>query len=182
MQEGKIFRLSNLFFELTKGIIVFLIVLALLHFFVATIFKVEGISMEPNFHKDQYLLVNKISYITSNPERGDVIVLNFPGDPAKTKYIKRLIGLPGDKVTIKEEGVFVNDIKLNEYYLPEKTITTPYMEVNLKQDEYFAVGDNRLNSSDSRTWGIVPKKYIIGKATFFLFPFSAWGYIPKVFY
>lgn len=182
MEEEKVYKASSFFFELTKGIIIFIIVLALIHFFIATIFKVEGASMQPNFKQDEYMLINKLSYITSSPDRGDVVILKFPGDPDKTKYIKRIIGLPGEKVTIKNAKVYINDKELEEVYLPANTPTLPAMEDKLGADEYFVMGDNRENSSDSRIWGAAPKKFLIGKAVFYLFPPDVWGYIPKVYY
>lgn len=182
MEEGKFYRTSSFFFELSKGILIFLVIVMLVHFFIATVFKVEGKSMEPNFSQDQYMLVNKLSYIISSPERGDVVILKFPGDPDKMKYIKRIIGLPGEKVTIKNGKVFINDEQLFEVYISQEIKTIPNMETQLGTDEYFVVGDNRPNSSDSRVWGSAPKKFLIGKAIFYLFPPSDWGYISKVFY
>jgi len=182
MSEGNVFRATNFFLELTKGIIIFIVVMALIHFFVATIFKVEGRSMEPNFRQDQYMLVNELSYIISEPERGDVVILKFPGDPDKTKYIKRIIGLPNEKLSIKNGHVYINDKELKEVYLAPSVYTEPDMELKLAPDEYFVIGDNRSNSSDSRIWGPAPKKFLIGKAIFYLFPPDSWGYIPKVYY
>jgi signal peptidase I len=83
-------------FELTKWIIVVIILLTLTHFFVATISIVDGISMEPNFHNGEYIIVNRYQYNFGTPERGDAVVLKFPGDPDHKKYIKRIIGLPGE--------------------------------------------------------------------------------------
>lgn len=182
MKEGKVYKASSFFFELSKGIIIFIIVVTLIHFFIATVFKVEGASMQPNFKQDEYMLINELSYLTSNPQRGDVVVLRFPGDPDKTKYIKRIIGLPNEKVTIKDTKVYINDKELTEVYLAPGTPTLPSMETILGPDEYFVMGDNRQNSSDSRIWGPAPKKFLIGKAIFYLFPLSVWGYIPKVYY
>ena len=182
MISGGIFKTSNIVFELVKGIVVFIILLVLIHFFVATIFKVEGASMEPNFHQDQYVLVDRIDYLTSNPERGDVVILRFPGDPDRTKYIKRIIGLPGEKVTIKDGGVYINDKELREIYISKNIPTEPDMQTILPENEYFVVGDNRPNSSDSRIWGTAAKKFLIGKAVLYVFPTSDWDLISKVYY
>lgn len=182
MNSGNFFRAGNIFYELIKGIIIFIIIIVLIHFFIATIFKVEGVSMEPNFHQDQYVVVDKISYIISKPQRGDVVILKFPGDPEKTKYIKRIIGLPGEKITILNNKIYINDQLLREVYLPIGRPTRPEMSQVLGQDEYFVVGDNRENSNDSRVWGTASKKYLIGKAIFYLYPWQYWGAIAKVYY
>lgn len=181
-EERRIFQVGSFFFELTKGIIIFIIVITLVHFFIATIFKVEGASMEPNFYPDQYILVNRISYLVSQPQRGDVVILKFPGDPEHSKYVKRIIGLPGEKITLKDGLVYINDQKMREVYLPSTTLTEPDMTQVLGEKEYFIMGDNRGNSNDSRAWGVAPRKFLIGKAVFFLFPFEYWGLIPKLYY
>ena len=142
-------------------------------------FIIEGQSMEPNFHQHSYMLVEKISYRLHSPQRGDVIVFNYPKDP-RTKFIKRIIGLPGEQIQV-DKGIITiinsknpNGTQLKESYL--KNISTSG-EINkkLEKDEYYVLGDNRDNSSDSRTWGVLPKNNIVGKTWLILFPLSQLG-------
>ena len=101
-------------YELTKWLIVGVILLSLIHFFVATLIIVDGLSMEPNFHTNEIIGVNRWQYLFGTPERGDVSVIKFPGDPEHKKYIKRIIGVPGDTVAISNGAVFINNKKINE--------------------------------------------------------------------
>ncbi|KKQ73965.1 MAG: Signal peptidase I [Berkelbacteria bacterium GW2011_GWB1_38_5] len=173
---------SGCLFELTKWIVVLLVIGTLIHFFVGTLFIVDGLSMEPNFHSGQYILVNRWQYNFGEPARGDVVVLKFPGDPEHKKYIKRIIGLPGEKVQIINGTVYINDQKLNEKYLPNGMLTLPNVNRTLRDDDYFLLGDNRPNSSDSRTWGISPKRYLIGRAAYTIWPLNLKGIILQPSY
>ncbi len=131
--------------------------------------------MEPNFHNGQYLFVEKLSYDFHRPKRGDVVVFKYPLDTT-VDYIKRVIGLPGDTVTIKSGQVFVNNQPLTETYLApgQKTIllsgTEASYSVTVPAGEYFMMGDNRDHSADSREGWLLPKKDIIGKTALVLFP------------
>lgn len=173
----KFFYGSGCAYELTKWIIVALVVGTLIHFYIGTLFIVDGQSMEPNFHNGQYILVNRWQYNFGEPQRGDPVVLKFPGDPEHKKYIKRIIGLPGEHIQILEGYVYINGKRLNESYIPAGVLTIPNLDRVLREDDYFLLGDNRLNSSDSRIWGICPKRDLIGKAFFTLKPLSMWGVI-----
>jgi signal peptidase I len=108
--------------------------------------------------------------------------LRFPGDPDHARYIKRLVGLPGEKVTIKDDKIYVNDRLLDEAYIPLNLPTEPDLETTLKMDQYFLVGDNRPVSSDSRIWGSASKEDFIGKAFFIIFPFSRFQAVPDPVY
>lgn len=178
----KFFYGTGCAYELTKWIIILLVTGTLVHFFVGTLFIVDGESMEPNFHNGQYILVNRWQYNFGEPERGDVVVLRFPGDPEHKKYIKRIIGLPGEHVEIIDRYVYINGKKLTETYIPPGILTSPNVNRYLREDDYFLLGDNRYNSSDSRVWGICPKRDLIGKAWFTIFPFELSGKTPKITY
>lgn len=177
-------RLSSLawVFELGKAAFLLALLGLFVHYFVATIFVVEGISMAPNLQDGEYLVVDKISYLLKKPERGDVAVLRFPGR-LQEKYIKRIIGLPNETIEIKDSHIFINGLKLlTEEYLAPYLKTEPDMTVFLSKNEYFVLGDNRENSNDSRFWGTLPSENLIGRAVFILYPFSNWSAVPKVLY
>lgn len=169
-------------YELTKWLIVAIILLMMVHFFVATLFIVDGVSMEPNFHSNEYIIVDRWQYLFGQPQRGDVVVLKFPGDPEHKKYIKRIIGLPGENVIIQDGRVFINGEQLNEPYLPPDTNTLPNLNRTLKENDYFLLGDNRPNSSDSRIWGVADRRYLIGKAWIILYPFKYKGIVDNLTY
>lgn len=159
-------------YELTKWIIVLIIVVILIHFFMATIAIVDGVSMEPNFHTGEYLVVDRFDYNFGSPARGDAVVLKFPGDPDHKKYIKRIIGLPGDWVKIEGGQVYLNGKLLNEPYIPSNIATTSDQNIDtiVQPNEYFIMGDNRPNSNDSRIWGTAGRRFLIGKAVFQIYP------------
>lgn len=180
------FRLEKLSFlgwafELSKIALILVLFGVLIHLFLLTIFVVDGESMEPNFFDKEYLLIDRVSYYFRKPERGEVVILRFPGRP-KEKYIKRIIGLPNEKIEIKNSEIFINNQKIKEDYLSLGTVTEPDLEKNLGENEYFVLGDNRENSSDSRIWGTCPRENIIGRAIFVLYPLSEWNLVPKVEY
>ncbi|HLH62456.1 MAG TPA: signal peptidase I [Ktedonobacteraceae bacterium] len=135
-------------------------------------FQVDGPSMRPGLHTGEYVLVNKLAYTFHQPARGDVIVFELPGDPSEN-LIKRVIGLPGDKLVITPNSVTINGVTINEPYisapngLPAETVTVP-------ANEYFVMGDNRPVSDDSRDWGFLPRDDIIGEAVMVYWPISDW--------
>jgi signal peptidase I len=141
--------------------------------FLAQPFLVQGASMEPSFDDGDFLLVDEISYRFRNPERGDVIVFRAPTEE-KQYYIKRVIGLPGEKVLVKEGEVFVNDTKLDEKYLAEGTMTRTLQqnEFILGANQFFVLGDNRMVSFDSRNWGPLSREKIVGLVQLRMWPIS----------
>lgn len=139
--------------------------------------RVDGASMEPTLLSGEYVIVNRISYRLGSPHRGDIIVFHFPRDP-KEEYIKRIIGLPGDDVEVKNNAVYVNEQLLDEGYLK---VTTHYSGTwRVPDGQLFVLGDNRNNSSDSHDWGTVPMNYVVGKAVLVYWPPPAWGLIDHV--
>ncbi|OGY54498.1 MAG: signal peptidase I [Candidatus Buchananbacteria bacterium RIFCSPLOWO2_01_FULL_46_12] len=157
-------------------VVVALLVVLLIRAFVFQPFLVRGDSMVPNFHNGDYLIVDELSYrFLRDPTRGEVIVFKFPGDTSQ-KYIKRVIGLPGESVEIKEGKVYISNNGepglLQEPYLDPQERTDGFVSLLLKDDEYFVMGDNREFSSDSRRWGVLPREDIIGKALIRVFPFK----------
>lgn len=136
--------------------------------------RVDGYSMEPTLHNGEFVIVNKLAYRFGDPEQGDVIVFHYPRDPDQ-EYIKRIIGLPGDRVRISNGMVYVNDEQIAEPY-----IAAPpryQSEWFVPEGSLFVLGDNRNNSSDSHNWGPVPADYVVGKALFVYWPPDAWGLI-----
>jgi signal peptidase I len=144
-------------------------------------FVVDGSSMEPNFHTGQLLIVNRLAYRFGTVERGDVIVFRFPGNTADD-YIKRVIGLPGETVAVRDGEVYVDGNLLEESYLAPDT-TLPYGgEWVVPADNYFVMGDNRPHSSDSRSWGMLGKEFVIGKSWISYWPPQYWGVVPHYSY
>ena len=180
-------------FDLMKtGVIVFAIAFCLRYFAVQP-FIVDGESMMPNYVNNEYILAEKVSYLTGQPKRGDVIVFRYPGNP-NVSYIKRIIGLPGDTVTIENSTVKITSDKypegaiVDEKYLSGDALTlaegTSSGAYTTKVDagEYFVMGDNRQHSSDSREWGLLPKSNIIGRAWLTILPANKFGIQKRVNY
>ncbi len=132
--------------------------------------------MLPGLHTDEYVLVNKVSYLFHAPERGDVIVFHYPRDTTQD-YIKRVIGLPGDTVKVDASHVWVDGVLLNEPYISAAFNPVQPQSWKIPPDQYFVLGDNRPVSDDSRYWGDVPKDYIVGKAVLVYWPTSNWQII-----
>jgi signal peptidase I len=165
--------------ELIETLALTLIIFLLIRFAVQN-FRIEGYSMEPNFHDGQFLIVNKLVYLLHPPERGDVIVFIPPTNTSRD-FIKRVIGLPGDRIEITNGRVYVNGALLDEPY-PLNPGTYSAGPVTVPPGEYFVLGDNRNNSSDSHSWGSVPAKDIIGKAWVSYWPPQLMGLIPSYSY
>jgi signal peptidase I len=139
-------------------------------------FWIEGSSMEPNLHHGQYLFVTKYNYWFNSPQRGDVIVFSSPLIPGRD-LIKRVVGLPGEHVVIKDAQVFIDGVVLDEPYA--RPITYSGGSWTLGQDQVFVLGDNRSLSQDSHNWGSLETKAIVGKAWLCYWPPSWWGLVPR---
>lgn len=185
--------ISNAFLELTETVVIGLSLFLVVYLFLTQPHQVNGQSMVPNFKSGEYVLTDKISYRFGDPERGDVIVFHAPESahcPTGTgcDFIKRILALPGETVKVADNGIYVNGTKIDEaMYLPadyetEAGAFTQNRDIQLGSDEYFAVGDNRPYSSDSRAWGPIHKDDIIGRAFFKYWPADSVGLIPDVTY
>lgn len=164
--------------EFSKIVLISLAIVLPIRMFVAQPFIVRGASMEPNFEDGEYLIVDELSYLLREPARGEVIVFRYPEDPSQF-FIKRIIGLPGETVVIEGGSVEIkNDTDsggfvLDESYLSDTIVTVPDSTATLEEHEYFVMGDNRMESSDSRRWGTLGDEFLIGRAFLRLWPLSA---------
>jgi signal peptidase I len=157
--------------DLLETIVLSLILFAGINLVSARI-RVESISMQPTLFEGNFVVVNKLAYRTGDPGRGDIIVFYYPPDPKQEPYIKRVIGLPGDRIHIEEGKVFVNDALLEEPYV--HVPTNRGGDWSVPAGALFVMGDNRNNSSDSRAWGMVPLNNVIGKAMVVYWPPQQW--------
>lgn len=170
--------------DFIQTFVVFGAIFTVIYLFVAQPHKVSGNSMVPTFHNNDYILTDKLSYRFSLPKKGDVIVLKNPRNESQD-FIKRIIAIPGDSVKIENGFVFVNGVKLNELYLPQDTqslggsFLSEGEQITAGENQYIVLGDNRNHSSDSREWGPVTRKEIIGKVVFRYFPVNNFGLIQK---
>ena len=162
-------------YDVFKTVTTVLGVAFLIRFFLIQPFYVSGQSMEPTFDDQQYIIVDQVSYRFHQPHRGDVVVFRYPKNHAFS-FIKRIIGLPGETVLVHNGTVTISSpqhpdgIKLTEPYIPYQT--SGEVRMVLQKDQYFVMGDNRPNSSDSRSWGFLRKDEIIGKVWVVLYPFD----------
>lgn len=157
--------------DLALSVVIMIIVILFLYQPV----KVEGTSMMPSLINQERIFINKFVYRFYPIERGDTVVFQFPQDTSKS-YIKRVIGMPGDTVTVDHGAVIVNGKTLNEPYVPEEMRDLHSARtVTLLSDEYYVMGDHRNSSNDSRSWGPVERKYIYGKAVFVYWPLDRLG-------
>lgn len=184
-QEGNSFW--SYIVDFIETIVVALAIFVVVYLFLLQPHQVKGASMKPNFTDGEYILTDKISYRFSKPQRGDVIIFQAPTDP-EVDFIKRIIGLPGEKVKISDGKIIIyNDthkdgFTLNEPYdikgptsggkeVPQNT------EVSVGNNQYFVLGDNRVESFDSRSWGMLPKENITGKAWLRYWPLNKLGFV-----
>ncbi len=161
--------------ELVKIVLIALVIVIPVRYFLFQPYYVEGASMEPNFSDYQYLLIDEITYRFTEPQRGDVVVLKIPN--VHEALIKRVIGLPNETVEVKDQHVNIVSPsgvrqELNEKYLGDGILTNGNITTTLGPDMYYVMGDNRPVSMDSRMFGTITKKQIIGRAWLRVWPFS----------
>ena len=174
---------ESFFKDIVKFSILALVIVLPIRFFVAQPFFVSGASMQPTFDSGQYLIVDQLTYHFETPKRGDVIIFKYPKDPSKY-FIKRVIGLPGETVRIEGKNIYIENEEhpsgylIDEPYLEEENVQASSMSITLAPTDYFVLGDNRRASSDSRVWGPLSEKYIVGRAFVRLLPLSDSEILP----
>lgn len=173
--KSKIKAIGEFVWEMAKVAIISLVIILPIRYFLIQPFYVKGASMEPNFYDHEYLIIDEISYRFGVPGRGDIVVFKYPKDPDQY-FIKRVIGLPGETVEVKNDQVLIDGQPLTENYLSEGVSTRVsvggYEKVTLEDDEYFLLGDNREQSLDSRVFGPVKADFIIGRTWLRGWPFN----------
>ena len=172
--------------ELVKVVVISLIIIFPIRFFIIQPFYVKGASMEPSFYDNEYLIIDEISYRVEEPKRGDVIVFRYPRNPQEY-FIKRIVGLPKENIQVKEGNVYIyngynpNGFMIEEDYLKDgiSTYSSHSEMIELSEDEYYVLGDNRTSSQDSRSFGSVNKSFIIGRVLFRGWPIDRIGLIKN---
>ncbi|MES3031364.1 MAG: signal peptidase I [Patescibacteria group bacterium] len=169
--------------EIVKFTLIAVAIVIPVRLFIAQPFIVSGASMDPTFSTGQYLIVDQVSYRFEDPSRDDVIIFKYPRDP-ETFFIKRIIGLPGETLEVEDGQITIKNTEnpegfvLDESFISEKHKTYETFTVTLADDEYFVMGDNRSQSSDSRAWGPLEEKYIVGRPLVRLLPVSKVSVFP----
>lgn len=190
--ENLVKAIGSFLLDIIETIVIALSIFLIIYLFVSSPHQVNGQSMVPNFQSGEYVLSDKISYKLRPVKRGDIVVFHAPEAANCPKgtgcdFIKRILGLPGETIEVKENHIWVNGTPLEEPYIPEDFPTqakkaTLNRAITLGPDEYFAVGDNRPYSSDSREWGPITKNDIVGRAFFRYWPVNVAGFVPHYEY
>ncbi len=173
--------------EIVKIVAISLAIILPIRYFLIEPFYVRGASMEPNFYNHEYLIANKIVYRFDDLQRGDVIIFKNPNN-RRQYLIKRVIGLPGEKIVISDNKVMIynnenkDGFELIESYLSENEVTDRGVDVILGDDRFFILGDNRDNSMDSRMFGSIGSDLVVGRAWFRGFPFNRFGFLDQTKY
>ncbi len=186
-------KIGSIFLDFIETIVIALSIFLVVYLFFMQPHQVNGQSMVPNFENGEYLLTDKVTYRMRNPERGEVVVFHAPPAahcPQGTgcDFIKRVIGLPGETVEIRDGHFYINSQRLEEDYIPSNYETEPgqfmrnHRQVTLGSNEYFVSGDNRPYSSDSRAWGPISKEKIVGRAFFRYWPPDVIGALSGIRY
>lgn len=172
---------ENFFTELLKFALIAVVIVVPVRLFVAQPFIVSGASMDPTFHNGQYLIVDELTYRFDDPNRGDVVIFKYPKDPTQF-FIKRIIGLPGETVQVRPGGITITKTNGEKVELEEDYIVNEGngngTTATLSDGEYFVMGDNRPESSDSRLWGKLPRENIVGRALVRLLPLESISLLP----
>jgi signal peptidase I len=169
-------------YEVIKTVTFVLLAAFIIRYFLIQPFVVEGQSMEPNFHNNEYLVVEKVSSHFAQYKRGDVVVFKSPTNP-DLDYIKRIIAVPGETIKITNNKIYINGTQIDEDYIPSGDLTLidqdnkMILEKTLGPNEYFVLGDNREHSSDSREFGVLDKSSIVGKVWITVYPWNNFGII-----
>ena len=171
----KLVKFGSGLWELIKVVAISLAIVLPVRYFVVQPFYVKGASMEPNFHDYQYLFIDEISYRFNDPVRGQVIVMRDPLEKSKY-FIKRIIGLPGELIEVKDGGVYINSVQLEESAYLDQDVQTyaisEHAEVQLGDQEYYVMGDNRAASFDSRRFGPIARSEFVGRVWVRVWPFN----------
>ncbi len=158
------------------SVIIAIALASIIRNFVIGLYRVPSGSMIPTLNINNYLMGSIIAYKISEPERGDVVIFKYPiserPHQKTVRYVKRLVGMPGDKVCIKDNQLLINDQALEEPYIAESTMMPDFGPIVVPEGQYFMMGDNRNHSNDSRYWGFVDRKYIIAKGMLVYWPFN----------
>ena len=179
------FDLAAFVWEVIKTVLISLAIILPIRYYLVQPFFVKGPSMESNFLDKDYLIVDEIGYRFNEPKRGDVVIFRYPYD-TKQFFIKRIVGLPGETIEVKNNSVIIynrpnpSGMILMENYLDLFQQTLGADRIKLDDDEYFVMGDNRLQSHDSRAFGPVKKSLIIGRPFLSLYPLNRVGTIARV--
>lgn len=171
---------GNAFYETLRTVVLVLLTAFIIRVFIMQPFLVQGASMEPTLTNSEYLIVEKVAYKFRQPDRGEIVVFRAPVNWTEN-YIKRVIALPGETIKIEDNKIFINNKVLEESYIESGGVSFDNpdysLELTLGEDEYFVIGDNRNHSSDSRSWGPLPRQNIIGRAFIAIFPLDFFGII-----
>lgn len=174
---------ENFLKEIVKFTLIAVVIVIPIRLYLAQPFIVSGASMDPTFKSGQYLIVDELTYHVREPQREDVIILRYPLDP-KTFFIKRIIGLPGETINIRAGKIFIStpanptEVQIDDSHVADPRKSHDEFSVSLGPTEYFVMGDNRTESSDSRIWGPLERKYVVGRPLLSLWPVTRLGIFP----
>lgn len=185
-KNSTLYNVAEFIWEMVKTAVTVIIIVYLIKTYLFQLYIVDGQSMEPTLHNDQMLLVDKISYHLRQPHRGEIVVFEKPQEKS-INFIKRIIGLPGEKISIRDNHVYITNqshpegFQLDESYLPADLPTTGNQETTVPENQVFVLGDNRTNSQDSRVIGSISYDLIQGRALFTYWPIkdAFWIFAPK---